>query len=215
MWSGPVRGGHLVFAIRGALAAPDQLCELANLLPDADVAVVDLPTTGEISIDAFAAAYRELLSEVRRPLTIVGASIGGLVAMVLSDLGEVVALDPPLSPPKLWPLHEIVGRKAAQGILTEANQAWWQAILSVNDYSPVLGCLRRRATVLASGVPLEPPRPLAGIPGLLSADDLSTLERHAMIDLQVVPGAGHDILRDAPEAVARAVRRSFALTPQA
>lgn len=218
MWTGPSRGGPLVFAIRGALAAQDQLCELVELLPEADVAVVDLPSAGDLSIVAFASLFREVLAPVRRPITLVGASVGGLVAMALSDLGEVIALDPPLSPPRLWPLHEIIGRKTRAGELTEASQAWWREILSCGagapnlDYRPLFEGVSRPVIVLAAGIPLDPPRPLPRIPGLLTGEDLEFLRRHPKVDLRICPDAGHDILGCDPAAVVRAIREKVRAT---
>lgn len=215
IWSGPVRGGHLVFAIRGAFAASDQLLELADLLPEADVAVADLPTTGAISIAAFADTFREVLAPIRRPLTLVGASVGGLVALALSDLGDVVALDPPLSPGRLWPLHEIVARKSRAGDLTAASQDWFRRILGCGvpqsdlDYRPLLDGLRRRAVVLAGARPLDPPRSLQSIPSLLSAEDLDILRRHPMVDLRFSPRSDHDIMGRDPSAVVHAIRMTF------
>jgi hypothetical protein len=219
LYSGPIRGGALVLAICGTLGRYSQFSQLVDLLPEADVAIVELPGVtwpfaGEVSVQGYAAVFRGLLEarDASRPVTLVGASVGGLVALTLSDLGEVVALDPPLSPADLWPIERLFSGMARTGRLNDAARDMVSRIFGYGGEAPkptyhhIFDGLARPVMVLAGGVPLDPPRPLEALPGLVTEDDEAFLRAHALVGFERIADCGHDILKDRPDRVVAAIR---------
>jgi pimeloyl-ACP methyl ester carboxylesterase len=214
----------VILAIRGAFAPFDQLSWLGAQLPEAEVVVAHLPgligpLPEAVSIQGFANAFRELIETIYagRQVVVVGASIGGLVALSLNSdrVKGVVAIDPPLSTAKLWPLRDWA--ETARPALSVAHQEWLWRILGygpkVEDrcYDSVIENLKRHAHVIVAGVALHPRRNLASMPGLLDAADIALLRSHPLLTVRVAREAGHDVATEHPSLLLNTIRE--ALTP--
>jgi pimeloyl-ACP methyl ester carboxylesterase len=196
----------LVLAIRGAFPTPDHLADLEP--PGADLALVHLPghhspRLRTTSIVAFISAFDQVIENHwrGRQVTVVGVSTGALVALGLRspEVRGVLAVEPFFSTAKLWPMVEFAHRE-----LRTSDQAalhdWMDAIFGYTlagvtdrNYEAVLKRRDRPATMLVGDVPLNPRRPVRGMPSLTDEDDRRRLP------CRVSPG-GHDIPIDAIRA---------------
>jgi hypothetical protein len=211
----------VVFIVRGAFADPESLTRLPPDLPEADVALVHLPGMhspffAESSVRAFAAAFDEVVARefAGRPLVKAGLSTGALVALAMRSPGAVAAFDPPLTTDALWPL--IPGLRVSARD-SELMAGWISEIFGVTaeglenrDYRPLLEACKEPGVVVIPGEPLEPPRPLPSLPGLMTAEDRMLAQRHPTLRAMIIQGAGHNIPRDHPRIIPLAIRQALA-----
>jgi len=173
----------------------------------------------EISIKSFAIAFLDLIESfyVGRRVVVVGLSVGGLVALALNSMAveAVIAVDPPLSTAKLWPLSDWA--TVARTQMTPAQQEWLWRILGYGltiedrDYHSILNALQRPARILVAGNALGQRRETTEMPGLLDAEDIAFLSTHPLLIVQHVPGVSHDIASQCRDLFVTAIRE--ALTP--
>ena len=193
--------GPVVVAING-LAAPRTHWWI---VPDGyDCACIDLPgcgppSTDEISPSAFAEAFDYALARTfpGREFVKVGISTGGVVAMLMRTRGPILASEPFLHTGPLWPMHEAIARD--RWMWSPEGQFVAAALFDNRDYSAALRGLRDRVHILAGNIPLEPRRPLYGMPSLTSAADRAAFEAHPLVTMEIVAG-GHEL----PHAAIRA-----------
>jgi pimeloyl-ACP methyl ester carboxylesterase len=214
-------GRPFVLAVSGAFDSVGRFNRLPALLPEADVALSHLPGNlgapelRESSVAAFCEAYGAALDAIARPAVLLGASIGGVVALGVRSrfVQGVVALDPPLRTSGLWPLIPNVQAMLAQ---TGGKEPWRvrfaAGVLGITtqsapglDHGWVLDGVRGSVVALVGGEPLEPPRRVSRLPSLVSQSDRAALAG-AGIDVREVPGAGHDLAGDAGAQVLQTVR---------
>jgi pimeloyl-ACP methyl ester carboxylesterase len=211
----------LIFTIRGAFPDPTAMHRLPDVEPDADVILADMPGMHsphlpEPGIGTFARAFDEILSAhfADRRILLLGLSLGGLVALAMAQAAAVVAVDPPLmAGPELWPMTERL-RRALRETEDPHLAAWvWnlfgvsETALEPRDYRGVLST-RRPGVVVIAGEPLEPERQIRRLPGLIRAEDRSAFGDHPMRVIMAM-GSGHNIVRDAPQALAAATRQGL------
>jgi hypothetical protein len=198
LWGDFQSDRRLVLGIRGAVPAPDQLADLDP--PDCDLALLHLPgffspSLQAISIGVFVAAFDEMirLTFPGRDITAVGISTGALVALGLRspEVHRVLAVEPFFSTAKLWPLREHLTALLAQQQQPLLHK-WVDAIFGYRldgvtdrDYR-TLAIPPRPILSLVGDVPLQPFRPIYGLPSLSDEED------RARFKCKVVPG-GHDI----------------------
>lgn len=139
-----------------------------------------------------------------RAVTIVGVSLGGSVALAMRSklVRSVVALDPPLTPSKAWPLRSQIPRM----VTTRPELALFFAG-AMADY-PIRTPAEVHAVV--GSAPLLPPRAMSFMPSLCTEEDRSALrERGARI---YEADAGHAVVDSDPETVRLAIDQAVALT---
>jgi len=211
--SGFSRTRPLLLVIRGAFADFDQFEGLSAVLPHVDVALAHLPGMHtpyleRSSIPAFAQAFDEAVAAAfpGRAVNVLGASMGGLVAMALKGpVRSIVGIDPPLSTATLWPLTELLRRKRTE---SAALADWIWQIFGVDgkrienrDYRPLLKELNAPTRILLGSEPLAPERPLAELPSLVSEDDIAAYRANPKVNLRAVADTGHNIPRYGQRAI--------------
>jgi pimeloyl-ACP methyl ester carboxylesterase len=191
LW-GRLGEGPLLFVIRGVMSHRAYLEPLAQRLPN--VVLVHLPGMhtpffAENSVEAFAAAYDEVLDTLGRPAAVVGASLGGVAALAMKRASRLLLIDPPLTTPlpDLEPILEGPARRHPQAA------RWFSDLLGYTpsgwtpkDYTPLLSGLRVPAHLLAASRGYCPPlsRPLI---------------RTTLVD------ASHQVTYEAPDVVMGAI----------
>ncbi|MBL8554274.1 MAG: hypothetical protein JNL41_08350 [Phenylobacterium sp.] len=213
----------LVFVIRGAYPDPELMHRLPDLLPEADVALVDLPGMhspffAEPGVEAFARGYDEVLATrfPGRRTVALGLSTGALAALAMQGPERLVLMEPPLETGALWPFLPRLAGEVRRTARREAK-AWVEAVFGVTaegvegrDYRPLLTACRKPGVVMVGGVPLDPPRDLERPPSYVTADAIGLVIRHPTLKLAVIGGAGHNIIAEGGPAILDAVRQNLA-----
>jgi len=206
-FTGRDTGRPLLVVVTGAFAAETQFFGMQEHFPAADILRVHLPgnhcpSTSETSVRAFAAAIDGALAArwPDRPLIAVGLSVGGLVALALRspNLRRLVVVEPVLFTDGVWPL-ELYRSQAPPG-----GETFVQSIFGVfhdriepRDHAWVLDGLTVPTLALVGDSPLGEPRAFDRMPTLVTTDARARLHDHPAVEVQIVPGAGHNIPRDA------------------
>lgn len=197
----------LVFVVRGAFPEADTLTLLYRHLPGVDVALVHLPGMhtpffADCSVEAFARAFDEVIGHFpHTKILILGVSTGALVAMAMRKAGLVLLIEPPLSPPRAWPLISQFRNWAREN----ADIARWveglfgyrQDGIDAKDYSHLLN-LSAPGVVLVGGTPLEPVRAFQRMPSLVTDLDRARISATPQLECIVIPEVGHNVPYRAP-----------------
>ncbi|HTK34542.1 MAG TPA: alpha/beta hydrolase [Caulobacteraceae bacterium] len=197
----------LLFVIRGAWPPTvGYMDPLADLIPEADVALVHLPGMHSTpfrdqTVKAFATAFDEVIAKLAHPRVLVLAiSIGGVVALSLTGAWETILVETPLMTAPLWPIHprfrDIVG--------DNPNAAEWvrnlfgtgQDGVENRDYRSLALDFRGQGTLLLGDDPLWPERPITRIPSLVCDDSRKAYAANPRFRSVIVPNAGHNIPKD-------------------
>ena len=208
-------GRPRILALGGAFDNGKRFSKLHLHVPAASVVLGELPGNlcpelSEVSIEAYARAYDHAVEELAGPTLACGVSTGGTVALAMraANLTGVVAVDPLIrAGAHSWPLVSRV-----RGILAEKRAPWadtfaWNVLgisptdTAERDYSALAAHCRAPAWVLAGEVPLGEARALETLPSLLGEPERAYLRALPQVTVQVVAGAGHDIVNQAPRAV--------------
>ncbi len=202
-------GRPVMLFILGAFAERDQLDHVQALIPGVDVWRVHLPGNhcpplAATPVGAFGSAISHALKETAagRQVAVIGLSAGALVALALDQalIRRMLLVDPPLHPTLVWPFEWFRGAMPAGGedfvrrlfgVTAEATEP--------RDYRGLLERLTKPALVLVGSVALEPQRQLDRWPSLVDEDSRRLLAAHPLVDLQVIEGAGHNVISDQPE----------------
>lgn len=200
-------GRPILLVISGAFATADFFWNIQRAFPDADVLRTHLPgnhcpALSEISIAAFAQALDEALAARwrDRPLMVFGASVGGIVALGLRhpSVRRVVTIEPPLLTEGVWPLMHFRAQTPPGGEAFVWNIfGIGPDMIEPRDHTWVLDDLRTPSLAVIGAVPLEPPRPFKTMPSLISDATLARLAAHALITVETIAEAGHNVARDA------------------
>jgi hypothetical protein len=204
LW-GRARGRPTLLVITGALARVTVMGHFAGVFPDLDVLRMHLPGNhsprlADGSIGTITAALNDALRQVvDAPLAIIGLSAGGVVALGARhpQLCGLLLLDPPIRATEAWPLQrsELI-----------AQDPVLFAALNDGDFSPLIDELTAPAEVMVGEEPLLPRRPFVTPPSLVDEETRHRLAAHALVTLNVTPGAGH-LVQDNGPAFAAAVGR--------
>lgn len=218
--SGHLSGsGPVVLGLSGAYAAPHSLSGLSAHLPEADVVLGRLPGNHSpwLKTNDFAsicAAYAEVARTLERPLILLGASVGALVALGLkaANVAAVIALDPPLRTVKLWPLRALYQARYTTAHAPEREFLW--DVLGITDsravdrdYTPLMVSRGAPTKVFLGGVPLYPERSFDSLPSLVDWPERELLAS-AGVSVTTIADVGHDIHGVAPGPVLEALRRA-------
>lgn len=216
----------LVVLFHGAFRAAISLVSwFERLDPLADVVIGELPGHGKApritpTLEAYSRLFESALMAhfQGRPMVLVGESLGGLVAASLSHLGPVVALDPPLTTAKLWPLHLTIRRRREEDPTFNYDAEFASNFFGYKDDGPpaqrsyfhLFETLASPAWVVAGGVPLSPPRFVETTPGFLEPPDLDRLRKAPGVTVHVAAEAGHLITTEAPELALSTIGEALA-----
>jgi pimeloyl-ACP methyl ester carboxylesterase len=187
------RSRPAVLAITGVFAAADEMSNLPRYIgANSDAFVCHLPGNhtpplSDMSIEAFSQAFDETISQLGRPVVVFGISIGGVVGLGMRQPRAVLAVDPPLSIDRLWPMDAI----------TRADLPG--AGVTASTYHHLLDHSTVPVHVVLADEPLEPERPVQRFPSLVSAEDRMILAKHHRITVHIAPSCGHDIPHQAPK----------------
>ena len=203
----------LVFAIAGFMPRPDALAWMPGELPDLDVLTVNLPGMHSPRLEPngiapAARAFGEVLQRLApgRRVVHVGVSTGALVALHMQPQ-SLVLVEPFFRPTEVWALVEIYDLliPADDVALRRLADEYLGLYSGGADHGRLLDAAPAATTVLVGGVPLEPRRPIMGLPSLTSqAERAAWVARGAR--LEVCEGVGHNLPDNAPAAVAAAIR---------
>ncbi len=208
----------MVLVIAGLFSPAEDLERLTDELGIlADACVVRItgdgaPAPGTFSLPALSGALGELIEATfpDRRVVVLGDSIGAVVALGVraANLARIVALEPPLIGSKLWPivgpLREQLRKTRDPGAralifelfgVDEAQQA-------ERSYLPVLDGMATPVDVVLGESPLQPQRELDRFPSLVDATERRLLAENPRVRLHVAPGAGHNLVAEAPKVVA-------------
>jgi pimeloyl-ACP methyl ester carboxylesterase len=204
---------------------------VAALMTLFDVILCELPGHGdsapvqEVSLDSFAAVYARLIDHHIPscwPLTVIGESLGGLVALRLARLradrvARLVLLDPPLVLTRP-PVRALLGRVWRSG-----GSPYQRRILqTIFGFDPATEALHVERpmydllhgltvpTMLLAGSEAHRHRPPGGLPPSLLTDDDLAASQGANPRVNIPPRidrAGHCALLESPGACVATVRR--------
>ncbi len=189
-----------VLAITGAFAKADYMSRLpVAVAPDYAGFVAHLPGNhspelSEISIDAYAKAFDEVVASLNRPMVVLGISVGGLVALGMKRPAGAVAVEPPLNTGCLWPML-----RGIRPYLEQHGPFFWSIFgfsLSggvTRTYHHLLDQRTVPVAVVVGEEPLFPRRETRWYPSFVTDEDRRILADHPLVELHVAPGAGHDI----------------------
>ncbi|PZQ60303.1 MAG: hypothetical protein DI570_14390 [Phenylobacterium zucineum] len=213
-------GRPLLLVVTGAFAAESLFFRMQDHFPDADILRVHLPgnhspALSETTVRAFASAIDAALAArwPDRPVMAVGLSIGGLVALALRspNLRRLVVIEPLLLTEGVWPL-ELYRTQAPPGGATFVQNIFgvFADRTEPRDHTWVLNGLTAPTLALIGDAPIGEPRAFDRMPTLVTEAALQRLRDHPAVEIQMLPGAGHNIPRDAEMPLHLAVVRSWA-----
>lgn len=190
----------LILAIRGAYPVADHLADLS--VPGHDLALLHLPgfhspMLKDCSMAGFIAAFDEVIRArfAGRDITALGVSTGALAALGLTspEVRRVLAVEPFFATAKLWALVELFQIILRDHPNDRAFHRWLHQVLGIGptgvedrSYDWVLARNDRPAAMLVGSEPLNPRRPVRGLPSLTDDSD------RARLPYTEVPG-GHDV----------------------
>lgn len=216
------RAGPVVLAVNGAYAAPSALSTLADFLPETNVLVGRLPGNHapwllRNRFSDFVAAYSEAIQALARPVILLGASVGGLVALASKapNLAAIIAADPPLRTAKLWPLHQDYQRRWA--VAGPPEREFLSDVLGISgdliedrDYTHLADAVGAPTRIIIGGEPLFPPRSISELPGLIDEPERIQLRSTPAVSVVTVAAVGHNIPGRAADVLIETLRNAVA-----
>lgn len=199
--------------------AAERLTEIAVL--SAQLPGNHSPQPDAHSIDAYAAAYAQVLAQLGRPAIIVGNSLGAVTALAIRSphVRAIVALDPPLRTARLWPLIPAFREKLREAPDDARLAEFLWNVFGVapetvedRDYTDLALAVTVPTIVIMGGEPLMPERDAAILPSLLDEPERRRLQGVRLIERWIVNGAGHNIVDGGYSFVLDAVRKLMART---
>lgn len=212
-------GRPVQLVITGAFASANTLELNQERFPELDVWRTHLPGNHAppliaTSVGVFGTAISHALRQrlAGRTARVIGLSVGALAALALDPelVDRLLLVEPPLRPDRAWPLLQLRDAMPPGG-----EDFVWQVFgvaadrTEPRDYSGLLERLARPARVVLGGDALLPERVRTGWPSLVDDDSRARLAAHPRVDLAVMQGAGHHILKEA-WAQFEPVMRAFA-----
>lgn len=200
-------GRPVQLVITGAFASENTLELNQDRFPDLDVWRTHLPGNHgpplvATSVGVFAAAISQAVRQrlAGRRASVIGLSVGALVAMALdADLVDrLLLVEPPLRPDRAWPLRQLLDAMPPGG-----EDFVWQVFglapgrSEPRDYTGLLQRLQRPAVVVLGGEALLPQRERSGWPSLVDDESRRLIADHPGVEVQLMPGAGHHVLKEA------------------
>lgn len=212
MWrrsDAPPAGRPVVLTITGAFAPELAMNRVQDVVgAAAEAAYIDLPGNrcphlASPTIEAVARALDQAIPAAfpDRVVILLGVSVGALVAASVTtpQVRRIVAVEPPLSTAKLWPMIPRLRERLAEGA-DAPTRAFVESAFGVTanavtdlDHRPPLMRASIPVDVVAGDMPLQPPRDLDTLPSLLDDEDRAFLAARPGFTVTVAPGAGHNV----------------------
>ncbi|MGZ6038811.1 MAG: alpha/beta hydrolase [Phenylobacterium sp.] len=199
-------------AMGGIWTPGDFLHDLVDAFPDVSVVIIPLPGMGgsltrTFDIATLTRSLDEALDTLFRhtPVVAYGVSTGSLVTLGLRSpqVRRKVALEPFFRTRPLWAFHETARKFLAnapdnRGARLAAEQIFGltegESEVVDRDYRTLLEGLKAPLDVILADQPLEPVRPLDGLPSLCSTEDRAALAAHPLVNVHAgPPNSGHDL----------------------
>ena len=212
-------GKPILLLITGAFSSEQVMVQLGARFGKVDVLRAHLPGNHcppliEASVGVFGAAYGAALDKrfPGRDVVLVGLSVGALVgfAMRSSAVRAIVAIEPPLLMREAWPL--VVLREQAP----PGQEAFLWTVLGIGpdrvedrDYRPLISDLRVPTLVLLGDEPPAPGTAWVEMPGLVGPEGRRALHASPRVEVTIIAGAGHHIVRSDPFDVVSAIRHAL------
>lgn len=153
------------------------------------------PPVDEVSVAAWAEAWREAVGSFEEPPFVIGESLGALVALAM-PARATVAVEPLLSVADLWPQRRYIEGAQARGVTISETEA----ALFDTPYDWALEAISAPTLVIAAAEPLLPERPYDGAPSLLTDADFARYAAHPKVEAVRIPG-GHTLMDQARPGV--------------
>jgi hypothetical protein len=197
--------------VMGGFGPPDDLHQIADWFPTANVLVAPLPgmagtSTRTRDVTDFARAIDGLIENFvpEGPVVMMGASAGCLATLGTRSPRIVshVALEPFFHTAPLWPLQKLFQRNRAAGVADINSEQMADALFGITpsgvsdrDYSGLLTTLAKPLDVIVGAEPLEPPREEPALPSLTSEADRTVLAALPGVTIhRGPPGSGHHLM---------------------
>ncbi|WP_309646476.1 alpha/beta hydrolase, partial [Phenylobacterium sp.] len=214
-------GQDLLLVIPGAFRNAESIAPFADSIASyAGTVSTSLPGFGGSSpltrnnVASFAENYLEALIRLYRDrrITIVGESLGGLVAFNLAQIApaglkaRVIALDPPLSTGKLWPVQQVLAQTFARQPSYKPLDEFARDIFGLSrdgaiadlTYFHLLEDVGVPVEVATGTVPLFPVRDPNIRPCLIDQTDVHILSALKHVRVHSIAGADHVLVESAP-----------------
>ena len=212
-------GNPILLLITGAFSSEQVMVQLGERFGKVDVFRAHLPGNHcppliEASVGVFGAAFSAALDQrfPGRDVVLVGLSVGALVGFSIRTPGvrAIVAIEPPLLMREAWPL-EVLREQAPPG-----QEALLWNVLGIGpdrvedrDYRPLVSDLRAPTFVLLGEDPPALGTVWVEMPGLVGAESRRALQASPRVEMKVITGAGHHIVRSDPLEVVSAIRHAL------
>ncbi len=199
----------IVLVITGAFNDKrSHIFELQAELPEAAVLIGHLPgnhcpTLISPSVGVYAAAYSQVLASLTRPAVVLGASIGGLVALAMQapNLRSIIAVEPPLRTGKLWPLVGPFRQRIRNEPENPDIKPFLWAVFGLSEdahedrnYEGMFAQLTIPTRIVVGAEPLYPERDIGNrLPSLVDERERQLFRDHPHVKTTTVLGAGHNV----------------------
>lgn len=216
IWNRGLATRPLVLVVRGMLPSATSFEWLSP--KGVDVAWLHLPGVHSpilksTSVEAFAVAFDQVIEQrfQDRKILVLGVSTGCLPALALQspNIEAWLLVEPFFATEKLWPLIELLRPLIATD---RALKEWCWRILGISETAIEDRNYRHLATkrlgprgAVVGNIPLQPRRPVNGLPSLTDASDRALLIT-AGFDVWSA-SSGHAVDRDDPDAVSLALEK--------
>ncbi|HVI34555.1 alpha/beta fold hydrolase [Phenylobacterium sp.] len=208
----------VLVTVTGAFATADTMSKMQAVVgPGCDCFLMHLPgnhtpALREASVAAYAEALQAVIAErfAARPVVLVGVSIGALVALAVRapQVRRVVAVEPPLTTGKLWPMLGPLAQKIAAAPGDTTLRDFAAGVFGVTSggfedrrYLHLLDGLGAPVDVVVGDRPLMPERPCETYPSFVDEPERAFLRGLPNVVLHVAPGAGHNVPFQSPMAL--------------
>ncbi|WP_332768114.1 alpha/beta fold hydrolase [Phenylobacterium sp.] len=229
-------GNGVLLVIPGAFRNAESIAPFADLIAKyATTVSTSLPGFGgsapltRNSVASFAENYLEALVQLYpdRSITILGESLGGLVALNLAQIAptgliaRVIALDPPLSTAKLWPVQQVLAQTFARQPHYKPLDEFAREIFGMSrdgqitdlTYFHLLAYAGVPVEVATGAEPLFPVRDPNVRPCLIDQTDLHILSALEHVRVHRIAGANHVLVESAPAECEALVRNALQTRP--
>ena len=212
-------GKPILLLITGAFSSEQVMVQLGARFGKVDVLRAHLPGNHcppliQTSVGVFGAAYGAALDQrfPGRDIVLVGLSVGALVGFAMRSpaVRAIVAIEPPLLMREARPLT-VLREQAPPG-----QEALLWNILGIGpdrvedrDYRPLIANLRVPTFVLLGEPPPASDTAWIEMPGLVGPEARRALRASPRVEVKVIAGAGHHIVRTDPLEVVSAIRHAL------
>ena len=227
-------GGPIVIVLPGLDRTIAALAAWIGTVSGAfETLLVDLPGQGEsqtpatISVESLVAELRAAVAGATDlPVILVGESLGGLAALAIAadppaNVVAVMAVDPPLSPTTQPHLVAGVRRVLAQHSDNPFLFALSKAVLGIGpagelpvrrSHLPLVMAATAPTLLLTGDIHIGDTRAIDLFARTIDGAELDHIRRAAPqnVTVRVIPGAGHAVLTDRPEAALEALKQFVA-----